>query len=44
MIGKRGLALGHFNIVGLVLLKAILDAAGEIRVLLPVGAFEGGEI
>ena len=38
---KEGAALGHFNVADLVLLKAVLAAAGEIRVPVLVGASEG---
>jgi fructose-bisphosphate aldolase class II len=36
-----GAALGHFNIADLALLKAVLTAAGKIRVPVLVGASEG---
>jgi fructose-bisphosphate aldolase, class II len=38
---KEGAALGHFNVSDLVLLKAVLAAAGEIGVPAFVGASEG---
>jgi fructose-bisphosphate aldolase class II len=38
---KRGAALGHFNITDLALLKAVLAAAGEMKVPVFVGASEG---
>jgi Fructose-bisphosphate aldolase class-II len=38
---KEGAALGHFNVADLVLLKAALAAAGEIKVPVLVGASEG---
>ena len=38
---KEGSALGHFNVADLVLLKAVLAAAAEIRVPVLVGASEG---
>ena len=37
----QGSALGHFNVSDLVLLKAVLAAAGQIRVPVLVGASEG---
>ena len=37
----EGSALGHFNVSELVLLKAVLAAAGQIRVPVLVGASEG---
>ena len=37
----EGAALGHFNVSGLVLLKAVLAAAGQIGVPVLVGASEG---
>jgi fructose-bisphosphate aldolase class II len=37
----RGVALGHFNVADLVLLKAIVAAAGEVGVPVMVGASEG---
>lgn len=37
----EGSALGHFNVSDLVLLKAVLAAAGQIRVPVLVGASEG---
>ena len=38
---KQGVALGHFNVSDLVLLKAVLAAAAEIEVPILVGASEG---
>src|SRR5215831_1962251 len=38
---REGVALGHFNVADLLLLKAILAAAAEIRVPVLVGASEG---
>jgi fructose-bisphosphate aldolase, class II len=38
---KEGAALGHFNVADLVLLKAVLAAAEEVRVPVLVGASEG---
>lgn len=38
---KEGAALGHFNVADLVLLKAVLKAAAEIRVPVLIGASEG---
>lgn len=38
---KQGSALGHFNVSDLVLLKAVLVAAGEIGVPVLIGASEG---
>src|SRR5208282_3330223 len=38
---EEGIALGHFNVADLVLLKAVLAAAGEVRVPIFVGASEG---
>jgi ketose-bisphosphate aldolase len=38
---KQGVALGHFNVSDLVLLKAVLAAAAEIEVPVLVGASEG---
>lgn len=38
---KEGIALGHFNVSDLVLLKAVLAAAAEIEVPVVVGASEG---
>jgi fructose-bisphosphate aldolase class II len=37
----KGAALGHFNVSDLVLLKAVLGAAGEVAVPVIVGASEG---
>jgi len=38
---QQGAALGHFNVADLVLLKAVLAAAVEVRVPVIVGASEG---
>ena len=38
---RQGAALGHFNVADLVLLKAVIAAAVEIRVPVMVGASEG---
>ena len=38
---QEGAALGHFNVADLVLLKAVLAAAGDIKVPVFVGASEG---
>lgn len=38
---RQGAALGHFNVADLVLLKAIVAAAAEVRVPVLVGASEG---
>jgi fructose-bisphosphate aldolase class II len=38
---KEGAALGHFNVADLVLVKAVLAAAGEVNVPVLVGASEG---
>ena len=38
---KNGVALGHFNVADLVLLKAVFSAAQELRVPVLVGASEG---
>jgi fructose-bisphosphate aldolase, class II len=38
---KRGVALGHFNVSDLILLKAVLAAAAEVEVPVLVGASEG---
>jgi fructose-bisphosphate aldolase class II len=38
---QQGAALGHFNVSDLVLLKAVLAAAAEVRVPVIVGASEG---
>ena len=38
---KEGVALGHFNVADLVLLKAVVAAAGEVGVPVLVGASEG---
>ena len=38
---QQGAALGHFNVADLVLLKAVVAAAVEVRVPVMVGASEG---
>jgi fructose-bisphosphate aldolase class II len=38
---KKGVAIGHFNVADLVLLKAVLAAGQELRVPVVVGASEG---
>ena len=38
---QQGVALGHFNVADLVLLKAVVAAAAEVRVPVLVGASEG---
>jgi ketose-bisphosphate aldolase len=38
---QKGVAVGHFNVADLVLLKAVLAAAVEVRVPVLVGASEG---
>jgi len=38
---QQGAALGHFNVADLVLLKAVVAAAVEVRVPVIVGASEG---
>jgi fructose-bisphosphate aldolase, class II len=38
---KNGMAIGHFNISDLVLLKAIFEAAQELKVPVIVGLSEG---
>jgi len=38
---EQGVALGHFNVADLVLLKAVVAAAVEVRVPVMVGASEG---
>src|SRR5262252_3037566 len=38
---ERGVALGHFNVSDLVLLKAVMGAARELNVPVLVGASEG---
>jgi len=38
---KNGVAIGHFNVADLVLLKAVFGAARELRVPVMVGASEG---
>jgi len=40
-LGKKGSALGHFNVADLVLLKAVLTAARQIKTPVFVGASEG---
>lgn len=40
-MGQDGRALGHFNVADLVLLKAVIAAAGENRVPVFIGASEG---
>jgi fructose-bisphosphate aldolase class II len=39
--GKRGAAIGHFNVSDLVLLRAVFSAAQEVNVPVIVGASEG---
>src|ERR1700679_3048604 len=39
--GRNGVAIGHFNIADLVLLKGVFEAASELRVPVMVGASEG---
>ncbi len=39
--GRNGVAIGHFNIVDLVLLKGVFGAAQELKVPVMVGASEG---
>jgi fructose-bisphosphate aldolase class II len=39
--GKNGVAIGHFNIADLVLLKGVFEAARELNVPVMVGASEG---
>jgi fructose-bisphosphate aldolase class II len=39
--GKEGVAVGHFNIADLVLLKGVFEAAHELNVPVIVGASEG---
>jgi fructose/tagatose bisphosphate aldolase len=39
--GKRGAAVGHFNVADLVLLKAVFGAAQDLNVPVIVGASEG---
>ncbi len=39
--GERGVAVGHFNVADLVLLKAVFAAARELNVPVMVGASEG---
>ena len=41
LLETQGAALGHFNVADLVLLKAVLGAADEIRVPVFIGASEG---
>jgi len=38
---KEGVALGHFNVADLVLLKAVVAAAGKVQVPVLIGASEG---
>lgn len=38
---KRGVAVGHFNVSDLVVLKAVIGAAQELKVPVMVGASEG---
>ena len=38
---KNGVAVGHFNVADLVLLKAIFAAAQELKVPVMVGLSEG---
>src|ERR1700733_11828103 len=38
---ERGMAIGHFNVADLVLLKAVFAAAREVKVPVLVGASEG---
>ncbi len=40
-VGKRGAAVGHFNVSDLVLLKAVFSAAKDLSVPVIVGASEG---
>jgi fructose-bisphosphate aldolase, class II len=40
-VGKRGAAVGHFNVSDLVLLKAVFSAAKDLNVPVIVGASEG---
>src|ERR1700679_4250302 len=39
--GRNGVAIGHFNIADLVLLKGVFEAASELKVPVMVGASEG---
>ena len=39
--GRNGVAIGHFNIADLVLLKGVFEAARELKVPVIVGASEG---
>src|SRR6202042_1210036 len=39
--GRNGVAIGHFNISDLVLLKGVFQAARELKVPVLVGASEG---
>jgi fructose-bisphosphate aldolase class II len=41
MSQKKGVAIGHFNVADLVLLKAVLAAGQELKVPVVVGASEG---
>ena len=38
---ENGVAIGHFNVAGLVLLKAVVAAARELKVPVIIGASEG---
>jgi len=38
---KNGVAIGHFNVADLVLLKAVAAAARDLKVPVAVGASEG---
>ena len=38
---ENGVAIGHFNVAGLVLLKAVVAAARELKVPVVIGASEG---
>src|ERR1700723_1947226 len=38
---KNGVAIGHFNVADLVLLKAVVAAARDLKVPVAVGASEG---
>ena len=40
-VQKNGMAIGHFNIADLVLLKAVFASARELKVPVLVGASEG---
>ena len=41
LLQQQGAALGHFNVADLLLLKAVVSAAVEVRVPVMVGASEG---